>query len=83
MILPDIISEEPLGPVVPHGDEQWYDIAKVVMAILIYAEAYGVGMENVPTQPVTGDASDGSTVRPGGFLRAGGLGTKVRQSHRT
>ena len=39
---------------VPHGDEQWYDIAKTVMAILIYAEAFGVGMDNVPTT-VTGD----------------------------
>ena len=55
VILPDTISEEPLGPVVPHGDEQWYDIAKIVMAILIYAEAYGIGMNEVPTA-VTGDA---------------------------
>ena len=49
VILPDTISEEPLGPVVPHGDEQWYDIVKTVMAILIYAEAFGIGMDNVPT----------------------------------
>ena len=55
MILPDTISEEPLGPVVPHGDERWYDIAKTVMAILIYAEAFGVGMDNVPAA-VTGDS---------------------------
>ena len=55
-ILPDTISEEPLGPVVPHGDEQWYDIAKTVMAILIYAEAYGIGMNNVPAD-VTGESA--------------------------
>ena len=48
-ILPDTISEEPLGPGVPHGDEQWYDVVKAVMAILIYAEAYGVSSDNVPT----------------------------------
>ena len=54
VILPDTISEEPLGPVVPHGDENWYDIVKTVMAILIYAEAYGVGMDNVPSAK-TGD----------------------------
>ena len=54
IILPDTISEEPLGPVVPHGDDQWYDLVKVVMAILIYAEAFGVGMNDVPTE-VTGD----------------------------
>ena len=55
VILPDTIPEEPLGPLVPHGDEQWYDIAKTVMAILIYAEAFGIGMNNVPTA-VTGDS---------------------------
>ena len=53
-ILPETISEEPLGPVVPHGDEQWYDLVKTVMAILIYAEAFGIGMDNVPTA-VTGE----------------------------
>ena len=48
-ILPETISEEPLGPVVPHGDDQWFDIVKTVMSMLIYAEAYGVGMGNVPS----------------------------------
>ena len=54
VILPETISEEPLGPVVPHGDEQWYDIVKTVMAILIYAEAYSVTSDAVPTES-TGD----------------------------
>ena len=53
-ILPETISEEPRGPVVPHGDDQWFDIVKTVMGILIYAEAYGVSSSNVPTS-VTGD----------------------------
>ena len=47
VILPETISEEPLGPVVPHGDEQWFDIVKSVMSILIYAEAYGINSGNV------------------------------------
>ena len=55
VILPETISEEPLGPVVPHGDDQWFDIVKTVMSILIYSEAYGVGSGNVPTA-ATGDA---------------------------
>ncbi len=55
VILPETISEEPLGPVVPHGDDQWFDIVKTVMGILIYAEAYGVNSGNVPSA-VTGDA---------------------------
>ena len=54
VILPETISEEPLGPVVPHGDDQWFDIVKTVMAILIYAEAYDVTSGNVPAA-TTGD----------------------------
>ena len=47
VILPEIISEEPLTTVVPHGDENWFDIVKVTMAGLIYAEAFGVTSSNV------------------------------------
>ena len=54
VILPETISEEPLGPVVPHGDDQWFDIVKTVMGILIYSEAYSVTSGSVPTA-VTGD----------------------------
>ena len=56
VILPETISEEPLGTVVPHGDEQWYDAVKAVMAMLIYAEAFGIHSGNVPTAE-TGDTS--------------------------
>ena len=48
-VLPETIAEEPLGPVVPHGDDQWFDIVKTVMAILIYGEAYGITSDSVPT----------------------------------
>ena len=54
VILPETISEEPLGPVVPHGDEQWFDLVKTVMGMLIYAESYGISSQNVPTA-TTGD----------------------------
>ena len=47
VILPEFISEEPLTPIVPHGDEQWFDIVKTVMSGLIYAEAYGIESSNV------------------------------------
>ena len=56
LILPGTISEEPLGPVVPHGDEQWFDVVQTVMAILIYAEAYGITQGNVPAA-VTGNSA--------------------------
>ena len=48
-VLPETISEEPIGPVVPHGDDQWFDIVKTVMAILIHGEAYGITSDSVPT----------------------------------
>ena len=54
VILPETISEEPLGPVVPHGDDNWFDIVKTVMGILIYAEAYDVSSGNIPSA-ATGD----------------------------
>ena len=48
-VLPETISEEPMGPVVPHGDDQWFDIVKTVMAILIHGEAYGITHRTVPS----------------------------------
>ena len=56
IVLPETISEEPLAPAVPHGDEQWYDLVKTVMAILIYAEAYGISSDNLP-EAATGNAA--------------------------
>ena len=47
VILPETISEEPLTPVVPHGDTQWFDLVKTIMAGLIYAEAYGITSDNI------------------------------------
>ena len=55
LVLPDVLSEEPLTPIVPYGDDQWHDIVSTVMAILICAEAYTVHSGNVPTS-ATGDA---------------------------
>ena len=47
VILPEVISEEPLTPLVPHGDSQWFDVVKTVMGILIQGEALGVNSANV------------------------------------
>jgi general L-amino acid transport system substrate-binding protein len=47
IILPDIISKEPLTPAVPHGDDAWFDIVKLVMYGLINAEELGVTQANV------------------------------------
>ncbi len=47
VILPETISKEPLTPIVPHGDDQWFDLVKTVMYVLINAEEMGVTQENV------------------------------------
>jgi general L-amino acid transport system substrate-binding protein len=47
VILPDVISKEPLAPAVRHGDDEWFDIVKWVMYGLIGAEEKGITGENV------------------------------------
>ena len=47
VILPEIISKEPLGPLVRHGDNQWGDIVRWVMNVMIIAEELGISSENV------------------------------------
>ena len=45
-ILPDVISKEPLGPVVNRGDESWTSIVRWTLYALILAEELGVTAEN-------------------------------------
>jgi general L-amino acid transport system substrate-binding protein len=47
MVLPEIISKEPLGPVVRQGDDQWYNIVKWTHFALLNAEELGVTQANV------------------------------------
>jgi len=47
VVLPEIISKEPLGPVVRHGDDQWFDIVKWVQYAMVNAEEAGVTSKNV------------------------------------
>lgn len=47
IILPEIISKEPLGPLVRHGDNQWGDIVRWTYFALVAAEEYGVTSANV------------------------------------
>jgi len=47
IILPEIISKEPLGPLVRHGDDQWADIVRWTLNALIAAEEYGVTSDNL------------------------------------
>jgi general L-amino acid transport system substrate-binding protein len=47
VILDITISKEPLTPAVPHGDDQWFDIVKMVLFGLVNAEELGVTQANV------------------------------------
>ncbi|MEM1267300.1 MAG: amino acid ABC transporter substrate-binding protein [Pseudomonadota bacterium] len=47
MILPEIISKEPLGPLVRHGDDEWADAVRWTLNALISAEELGVTSENL------------------------------------
>jgi general L-amino acid transport system substrate-binding protein len=47
MVLSEIISKEPLGPVVRQGDDQWFNIVRWTLNAMINAEELGVTSENV------------------------------------
>ena len=46
VVLPEIISKEPLGPMVRHGDDQWFDIVKWTLFAMVNAEEMGVTQKN-------------------------------------
>lgn len=47
VILPELISKEPLAPVVRHGDDQWFDVVKWTVYATIEAEEKGISSANV------------------------------------
>jgi len=47
IILPEIISKEPLGPVVRHGDNRWGDIVRWSFFAMLIAEEKGITQANV------------------------------------
>src|ERR671929_528007 len=47
VILPEIISKEPLGPAVRHGDDRWFDIVKWSLFAMIEAEELGLSSKNL------------------------------------
>ena len=47
IVLPEIISKEPLGPSVRQGDDQWFDVVKWVLFAMLDAEELGITSKNV------------------------------------
>jgi general L-amino acid transport system substrate-binding protein len=47
MVLPEVVSKEPLGPVVRNGDEDWFKIVRWSLNAMLNAEELGVSSENI------------------------------------
>jgi len=47
VILPEVISKEPLGPMVRKGDDKWFDLVRWTFAAMVAAEELGVSSANV------------------------------------
>ena len=56
IILPEIISKEPLGPVTVHGDNKWGDVVRWVLNVLVVAEEKGITQSNV--EEMAGSSKD-------------------------
>jgi general L-amino acid transport system substrate-binding protein len=50
VILSEIISKEPLGPAVRHGDDRWFDVVKWSMFAMVEAEELGLHSKNIEQQ---------------------------------
>ena len=55
VILPELVSKEPLGPAVRRGDDEWFAIAKWVIFALLEAEEYGITQANVDQMKTSTD----------------------------
>jgi general L-amino acid transport system substrate-binding protein len=49
-VLPEVISKEPLGPLVRHGDDQWLDVVRWTLFAMVNAEELGITQKNVDDQ---------------------------------
>ena len=61
VLLPEIISKEPLGPLVRHGDNDWGDITRWVLNALIAAEELGITSANI--EEMTGNTNNPEVAR--------------------
>ena len=55
LILPELISKEPLGPAVRRGDDEFFAVAKWVVYALVEAEEYGVTSANADAMKASTD----------------------------
>jgi general L-amino acid transport system substrate-binding protein len=55
VVLPEVISKEPLGPVVRQGDDEWFNVVKWVVNAMIEGEYQGVTSKNVDDLKANGN----------------------------
>ena len=53
VVLPEVISKEPLGPLVRKGDDEWFSIVKWTLFAMLNAEEMGITSQNVEEQAKT------------------------------
>ncbi len=75
IMLPDIISKEPLGPAVRQGDDNWFDIVKWSLFAMINAEELGITSANIDQMMTSTDATIQKFVGKEG-IKGEGLGLK-------
>ena len=68
VILPEIISKEPLGPAVRHGDDRWFDVVKWSLYAMIEAEELGLSSKNIDGYEKAGNPAIQRFVGAGGEL---------------
>jgi general L-amino acid transport system substrate-binding protein len=47
VVLPEVISKEPLGPAVRQGDDQWFDVVKWTLYAMVQTEELGITQDNL------------------------------------
>jgi general L-amino acid transport system substrate-binding protein len=57
LILPEIVSKEPLGPAVRHGDDRWFDVVKWSMFAMLEAEELALSSKNIDDQAKSANPS--------------------------
>jgi general L-amino acid transport system substrate-binding protein len=55
VILDEVLSKEPLGPVAPLGDDEWFNVVKWTVFATIQAEEFGITSENVEDEAANSD----------------------------
>jgi general L-amino acid transport system substrate-binding protein len=57
IVLPEIISKEPLGPAVRQGDDQWFKVVRWTLNALVEAEELGIGKDNAASLATAGSTA--------------------------